>query len=68
MAKFERLYPVEFQRRLTLLDDGLFGSQAPWPIEFTREGKEADFLWLGDTPEEAAPIGQIPRRVRLLTP
>ncbi len=52
-AKIRALYPVEFQRRLTLLDDGLFGSKAPWPVEFTREGKEADFLWIGDTPEES---------------
>ncbi|MBA3482013.1 MAG: hypothetical protein H0T51_09380 [Pirellulales bacterium] len=51
-AKIRALYPVEFQRRLTLLDDGLFGSKTPWPIELTREGVEADFLWLGDTPEE----------------
>ena len=54
-AKIRALYPVEFQRRLTLLDDGLFGSKTPWPIEFTREGMEADFLWLGDTPEESRP-------------
>ena len=47
-AKIRSLYPVEFQQRLTLLDDGKFGSQSPWPLEFTREGIEADFLWLGD--------------------
>ncbi len=32
-GKIRALYPVEFQRRLTLLDDGLFGSKTPWPIE-----------------------------------
>jgi hypothetical protein len=52
-GKIRSLYPVEFQRRLTLLDDGLFGSKTPWPIEFTREGQEADFLWLGDTPQDS---------------
>ncbi|HYO25634.1 MAG TPA: hypothetical protein VEQ85_11885 [Lacipirellulaceae bacterium] len=52
-AKIRALYPVEFQRRLTLLDDGLFGSRTPWPLDFTREGQEADFLWLGDTPAES---------------
>ena len=31
-AKIRSLYPVEFQRRLTLLDDGLYGSKTPWPI------------------------------------
>lgn len=51
-GKIRALYPVEFQRRMTLLDDGLYGSKTPWPIDFTREGMEADFLWLGDTPEE----------------
>lgn len=51
--KMRALYPVEFERRLTQFDDGLFGSQKPWPIEFTREGQEADFLWLGDTPQES---------------
>jgi hypothetical protein len=52
-AKIRSLYPVEFQRRLTLLDDGLFGSEQPWPIEFTREGVEADFLWIGETAAES---------------
>ena len=52
-GKIRALYPVEFQRRLTLLDDGLFGSKVPWPIELTREGAEADFLWLGDTAAES---------------
>lgn len=52
-GKIRALYPVEFQRRLTLLDDGLFGSKSPWPIAFSREGEEADFLWLGDTPAES---------------
>lgn len=52
-GKIRALYPVEFQRRLTLLDDGLFGSKTPWPIDFTREGQEADFLWLGDTPQDS---------------
>jgi hypothetical protein len=51
-AKIRALYPVEFQRRLQI-DDGLYGSKTPWPIEFTREGVEADFLWLGDTAAES---------------
>ena len=52
-GKIRALYPVEFQQRMTLLDDGLYGSPTPWPIQMTREGIEADFLWLGDTPEES---------------
>lgn len=43
------LYPVEFQKRLSLLDDGLYGSTTPWPLEFSRDGEESDFLWLGDS-------------------
>lgn len=50
-GKIRALYPVEFQKRLTLLDDGLYGSKVPWPIDFSREGLESDFLWLADTPE-----------------
>jgi len=53
LAKIRALYPVEFQRRLTLLDDGLYGSKVPWPIDFSREGTESDFLWLADTASES---------------
>ena len=53
LGKIRALYPVEFQRRLTLLDDGLYGSKIPWPIEFTREGQEADFLGVTDSPLES---------------
>jgi len=52
-AKMRALYPVEFQRRLTLLDDGLYGSETPWPILFSREGEDARYLWLADDPEES---------------
>ena len=51
--KIRSLYPVEFQRRLTLLDDGLYGSSVPWPLDFSREGQESDFLWLGDSSQES---------------
>jgi len=47
------LYPVEFQRRLTLLDDGLYGSKIAWPLAFSRDGEESDFLWLGDSASES---------------
>ncbi len=52
-TKIRSLYPVEFQRRLTLLDDGLYGSKTPWPILFTREGEEAEFLALTNDPTES---------------
>jgi hypothetical protein len=53
LGKIRALYPVEFQRRLTLLDDGLYGSKTPWPILFTREGEEASYLWLADNDAES---------------
>jgi hypothetical protein len=31
------------------LEDSAYGSDTPWPIEFTREGLEAEFLWIADS-------------------
>ena len=53
-TKIRALYPVEFQKRLTLLDDGLYGSKTPWPILFSRDGKESNYLWLGDSFKESS--------------
>ncbi|NOY28825.1 MAG: VWA domain-containing protein [Planctomycetes bacterium] len=53
LGKIRALYPVEFQRRLTLLDDGLYGSKTAWPILFSREGEESDHLWLADSASES---------------
>jgi hypothetical protein len=47
------LYPVIFQERLTLLDDGQFGGDTPWPLAFDQAGREARFLWLEKTAEES---------------
>lgn len=52
-AKLRDLYPVTFQQRITLMDDGHFGGQSPWPLAFERAGREAKFLWLGNTAEES---------------
>jgi len=49
LEKVLSLYPVEFQQRLTALDDAEYGGKTPWPIVFSREGLEAEFLWLDDT-------------------
>ncbi len=49
MAPIRALYPVEFQRRFSGIDAAAYGSREPWPLEFTREGMESEFLWLGDT-------------------
>ncbi len=49
MAPIRALYPVEFARRFSGIDAAPHGSRDPWPLQFTREGLEAEFLWLDDT-------------------
>jgi heme/copper-type cytochrome/quinol oxidase subunit 4 len=48
LSKIRGLYPVEFNRRISLVEEGRFGSTTPWPIDFSREGVESEFLWLAD--------------------
>lgn len=44
------LYPVVFYSSgLATLGAGRFGGEEPWRLDFTREGREAEFLWLEDT-------------------
>jgi hypothetical protein len=44
------LYPVVFYSSgLASLGVGRFGGEEPWPLQFTREGLEAEFLWLEDS-------------------
>lgn len=44
------LYPVEFQRRFSsLAGEAAVTAREAWPIEFTREGLDAEFLWLDDS-------------------
>jgi hypothetical protein len=52
-AKLLDLYPVTFEQRLTLLDDGHFRGDTAWPLEFDRAGRDARFLWLGNSSEES---------------
>ncbi len=52
MAKVRALYPVDFPRSFTVLERNTYVSKDPWPLEFTREGREAEFLWLADTEAE----------------
>ncbi len=53
MGPIRNLYPVVFPSRLVAMDSNAYASKEPWPLDFTREGIEADFLWLGDTPTES---------------
>jgi hypothetical protein len=53
LGKIRSIYPVEFNTRLLSIDDSRYGSTVAWPIEFTREGKDAEFLWLGTSREQS---------------
>jgi hypothetical protein len=48
MAKVRNLYPVEFLRQFSSAENFTDSAREPWPLDFTREGLQADFLWLGD--------------------
>ncbi|MEI8373227.1 MAG: hypothetical protein WCJ35_10395 [Planctomycetota bacterium] len=49
MAKIRKLYPVEFNQGLNTRSNVTFSSEEAWPLEFTREGLQASYLWLGDS-------------------
>ncbi len=43
------LYPVSFYTSASAsLNLGRTGGEASWPLQFTRDGQEAEFLWLKD--------------------
>lgn len=52
-AKLRDLYPVVFQNRLTLFDDGQAGGETPWPLAMERAGREAKFLWIAKNAAES---------------
>ncbi|OHB70718.1 MAG: hypothetical protein A2V70_17090 [Planctomycetes bacterium RBG_13_63_9] len=56
MAKIRALYPVEFHRRFSVLEERAYVAEEPWPLEFTHEGLEAEYLWL----DNAATAGRVP--------
>lgn len=48
------LYPVSFYSSGSAsLNLGRTGGEAAWPLQFTREGEEAEFLWLKDDAVES---------------
>ncbi|HEY1067428.1 MAG TPA: FixH family protein, partial [Pirellulales bacterium] len=51
LQKIRALYPVEFNRRFSLLDSGRFDNREARPLEITRAGSDAQFLWIEDSPE-----------------
>ncbi len=67
LAKIRALYPVEFNRRLSLMEEGRFGSTTPWPIEFTSRRFGSRVPVAGrQRPAQPADLEQLSRRVRLL--
>ncbi|MGA2064707.1 MAG: hypothetical protein ABSG86_07050 [Thermoguttaceae bacterium] len=54
MVKIRTLYPVEFNRYLSARGNLTYAASEPWPLDFTREGLEAEYLWLGDTAAASA--------------
>ena len=49
--RFARFIRSSSTAGLSILDDGRYGSKEPWPLEFTRDGSDAEFLWI----EESGP-------------
>jgi hypothetical protein len=46
MKAIRGLFPIELRRPSQVGIDGTAGSEVARPLEFTREGREAEFLWL----------------------
>ena len=45
-----RIYPVSFYNQgSAVLKLGRFGGTTPFPLSFSRAGRSADFLWIGDS-------------------
>ena len=49
LAKIRKLYPVEFNSGLSSKTNVMYGSDEAWRPEFTREGLQSPYLWLGDS-------------------
>src|SRR4051812_18257864 len=52
-GKLRDLFPVEFQHRLTLMDDAQYSGQHAVPLAFERAGREAKFLWIAKSAAES---------------
>ncbi len=47
------LYPVRLFDRTSLWEHRFSADTQPWPLDFTPAGRQADFLWLGDSAAES---------------
>lgn len=53
------LYPVTFYRRgAATITLGRVGSETAWPLEFSDEGRRAQFLWLDESPTQSEQMWQ----------
>jgi len=49
-----KLYPVSFYSQgSSVLKLGRFGGASAFPLEFTRQGRSAEFVWIGDSAGES---------------
>jgi hypothetical protein len=48
-ATLRNLHPVELRRSSQLIADEPAGFEEPMPLDFSRDGQEAEFLWLGSS-------------------
>jgi hypothetical protein len=54
LDKIKALYPVSFYYQgSATLSLGRFGGDKAWPLNLTRDGQEAEFLWLDDDAESS---------------
>lgn len=59
MSIVRAIYPVVFYGRgSATLGLGRFASETPWPLHFEPDGKDAEFLWLGDDAVESEQVWQ----------
>jgi len=49
MAKIQALYPVQFQHRFAATDTVMEKTEESWPLSFTPEGLDAEFVSLSDS-------------------
>jgi hypothetical protein len=49
MEKIRAMIPVEFPQHVSVWEAATYVAKEPWPLEFEREGLEAEFLWLDET-------------------
>ena len=49
LAKIGKLYPVEFNSGLSSKSNVMYGSDEAARLEFSPEGEQAPYLWLGDS-------------------